>query len=238
VAAPGGALAGATWDIGIAGDDGDRFSGMSDLDCERRQARGERSSIAFVRTGERLPTELAEAALVTSDGMKWSFADLCSKRPTLVVFLRHFGCIGCAEQVREILPRLGELEALGVAALFIGSGPPEHIAAWIERNDLGDKHAVVVTDPSLAAFRAAGLSRSFWATYGPRAIAGFLRAFSHGHRPLPTDGDLFQQGGALLVADGAVAWSQASASLGDHADPSDAIEAALSLVGGKSAAWV
>ncbi len=164
-----------------------------------------------------------------------TLGELVAERPTLVVFLRHFGCIGCAEQVHEILPRLAELETIDVAVLLIGSGPPEHIEAFVERNDLRDKHAVVVTDPSLAAFRAAGLRRSFWATYGPRAVVDFARALSRGHTPRPTDGDLFQQGGALLIADGRVAWQRINESLGDHADPSDAVEAAL-LAGARRAA--
>jgi peroxiredoxin len=189
----------------------------------------------MLRTGEPLPKDLARAPLVAADGAVRSLGELVRERPTLVVFLRHFGCIGCAEQVHEILPRLPELDALGVAVLLIGSGPPGHIDAWIERNDLRDKHARVVTDPTLDAFRAAGLARSFMATYGPRAVAEFLRAFSRGHRPLPTDGDLFQQGGSFLTADGIVVWSRANKSLGDHGDPSDAVEAAL-LVGGRRAA--
>jgi peroxiredoxin len=188
-----------------------------------------------LRIDRLLPKELVEAQLLAADGGSRSLGELIAERPTLVVFLRHFGCIGCAEQVHDILPRLGELEALGVDVLLIGSGPAEHIDAWIERNDLRDKHARVVTDPSLAAYRAAGLARSFFATYGPRAVADFVRALARGHRPRPTDGDLFQQGGAFLVANGLIVWAQTNRSLGDHADPSDAVEAAL-LVGGRRAA--
>jgi peroxiredoxin len=187
-----------------------------------------------LRVGEPLPLDLAGAPLLAASGEARPLAELVGEGPALVVFLRHFGCIGCAEQVHEILPRLGELEALGVAVLLIGSGPAEHIAAFVERNDLRDKHARVVTDPSLRAYRAAGLRRSFWATYGPRAVFDFVRALSHGLRPLPTDGDLFQQGGAFLFTGGRVAWTQVNESLGDHADPSDAVEAAL-LAGGRRA---
>ncbi len=189
----------------------------------------------MLRVDQPLPKDLAEAPLVAADGAARPLCELVAARPTLVVFLRHFGCIGCAEQVHEILPRLGELEALGVAVLLIGSGPPEHIDAWVMRNDLGDKHARVVTDLSLTAHRAAGLTRSFIATYGPRAVVEFVRALSRGHRPRPTDGDLFQQGGAFLIADGQIVWAQTNRSLGDHADPSDAVEAAL-LVGARRAA--
>jgi peroxiredoxin len=188
--------------------------------------------------GEALAKGLAEAKLLAADGSARSFAELVAGRPTLVVFLRHFGCIGCAEQVHEILPRLGELDALGVAVLLIGSGPPGHIPAWVERNGLGDKPARVVSDPSLTAYRAAGLGRSFWATYGPRAIADFVRALARGHRPRPTDGDLFQQGGAVLVADGTIVWAQTNRSLGDHADPSDAVEAALLVGASRGAVFV
>lgn len=182
-----------------------------------------------MQPGAPIPEALLAATLVARDGRRVSFAELVAAGPTLAVFIRHFGCIGCAEQVHVLLPRLGELEALGVRVALVGSGPPDHLDAFVERHDLADKPAEVLTDPTLVAFAAAGLRRSFWATWGPSAIVEFLRAFTHGHRPGPTDGDMLQQGGAVLVDGGRVAWAHRNESLGGHAAPADVVDAALRL---------
>jgi peroxiredoxin len=182
----------------------------------------------MTKRGEPLPEALRRATVVAADGRRFPFGDLAAGRPALIFFIRHFGCIGCADQVHGLAPRLPELAALGVRVVLVGSGPPDHIEAFLERHALADKQVEVVTDPSLEAFHAAGLARSVWATWGPAAIVDFVRAFARGHRPGPTDGDLNQQGGAILVGDdGRVAWSHTNESLGDHADPSDAVDAAL-----------
>src|SRR5262249_50977490 len=118
-------------------------------------------------------------------------------------------------------PRLGELATLDVRVVLVGNGPPEAVAAFHERNALADKPVEVVTDPTLAVYRAAGLQRSAQATHRPLALLDFVRALSRRHRP---------QGGTLPIGrEGAVIWSHRNASMGDHADPSDAIDAVLAL---------
>jgi hypothetical protein len=83
---------------------------------------------------------------------------------------------------------------------------------------------------TIATFRAAGLVRSTWATYGPRAIADYVRAFGSGFVSRPIAGDLYQQGGALVVdGGGRVVLHRVARSLGDHADAVDLVDAVLSL---------
>jgi peroxiredoxin len=180
--------------------------------------------------GDPMPAALVHAPLLDADGREARVGALLDGRPLLLVFLRHFGCIACAEQVHDMLPRLDELAALGVRVVLVGNGPPAHLGAFVERHDLADKRVEVLTDPSLAAFEEAGLARSAWATWGPRATLDFVRALGHGHRPRRTDGDLDQQGGAVLVDPSRrVAWLHRNRSLGDHANPSDIVDAALRL---------
>jgi peroxiredoxin len=184
----------------------------------------------MARAGGQVPQALRDAALVARDGRSFPFGDLLGARPLLAVFLRQFGCIGCAEQVHGLLPRLPEIAALGVRAVLIGSGKPDHIDAFLERHDLADKAVEVFTDPALDAFRAADLRRSVWATHGPGALVDFVRALTHGHRPGRLDGDAYQQGGALLVdEDGTIAWAHTSERMGGHADPADMVDAVLAL---------
>jgi hypothetical protein len=173
---------------------------------------------------------LADAVVLDRAGAGRPLGSYWEKQACVVVMLRHFGCIGCDVTVTELAPRLVELHAAGARTLLVGNGPPGAIDGFVERQGLGDKPVDVLTDPTLAAFRAAGLVRSAWATFGPRAIVDYVRALAHGFSPRRTEGDYFQQGGALVVdAGGRVVLHHVATHLGDHADGSDLVDAALGL---------
>ena len=181
-------------------------------------------------SGRTAPPALADAIVLDRAGRAQRLGASWETGPSVVVMLRHFGCIGCDVTVTELAPRLTELRAAGAKTVLVGNGPPEVIAGFVERHGLGDKPVEVVTDPTLATFRAAGLARSAWATFGPRAIADYVRARGGGHVPGKTAGDALQQGGALVVdAGGEVAFHHVARSLGDHADVSDLVDAVLGL---------
>ena len=149
----------------------------------------------------------------------------------MLVFLRHFACVGCAEEVTELAPRFAELERAGVRVVLVGNGNGPQLDGFIERFALGDKPVVVVTDPEQGAYRAAGFGRSFWGTYGPRALVDWGRSVAKGHRyTLRAEGDILQLGGVILVdGGGGVRLARASKRLGDHAPPSEIVDAALRL---------
>jgi len=176
------------------------------------------------------PPSLADAIVLDRAGQGRRLGSLWETQPCVVVMLRHFGCIGCDVTVTELAPRLAELHAAGARTVLVGNGAPAAIDGFVERHALGDKPVDVVTDPTLAAFRAAGLVRSAWATFGPRAIVDYVRAMGAGFVPRKTAGDNLQQGGAVVVdAGGRVVFHHVSRSLGDHADGSDLVDAALGL---------
>jgi peroxiredoxin len=184
-----------------------------------------------MREGELTPEALAEAVVLRRDGARTTLRALFHGRPALVCFLRNFGCIGCSEEVTELTPFLRPLSELGVLAIFVGNGQPEHIDAWVERHGLADKAVEIVTDPTLTAFRAAGLARSVSRTYGPRAVLDFARAFTNGHTPRPTRGDLLQQGGTLLLnAEGRIVLFHANESLGGFVRAAELQRAAMAMV--------
>lgn len=151
--------------------------------------------------------------------------------PALLVFMRHFGCLCLSAQITELSPRLFELHHLGVRTVFIGNGAPHFVESFIVRFGLADKKVEIVTDPSLAAFRAAGLLRSWWATYGPRGLWDSIRALGAGHVNRSGEGDTIQQGGTLLVdAKGRVAWHYRDVSRGGHAPSVKIMDAAIRLI--------
>ena len=150
--------------------------------------------------------------------------------PTLLVFLRHFGCVGCEALVTALVPRQPELSDLGVRIVLVGNGAPEHLRGFAERHGLDERHVTLVTDPSLAVFAAARLLRSTWATFGPRSLFTEARAIGRGLRPGRRHGDRLQQGGALLLDErGEVVSRHVDAFVGDHARPEDVVDAAMRL---------
>lgn len=182
------------------------------------------------RVGEPVPREIGEARVLDARGQPVPLGSFWASGACLVVLLRHFGCVGCAEQMSELAPRLPDLARAGVRTLLVGNGSPEQLEAFVERHALRGAPVEVATDPSLSVYAALGLHRSAWATIGPRALVEIARAMTAGHPHRATEGDRTQQGGVLLVdARGTVRFFHRNRSLGDHAATGDLVEAALRL---------
>lgn len=189
-----------------------------------------------MRPGDPVPETLASCKVLDRQGREIVLASLWAEGPTLLVFLRHFGCLCCSEQVTELAPRLGELHQLSIRTVFVGNGEARFIDHFVERFALSNKKAEIVTDPALSAFKAAGLHRSLWAAYGPVAMRDLIRATGHGHITRFGEGDALQQGGALLIdAEGKLAWYHRSRSKGGHAKSVEIVDAAMKLVLGQAA---
>lgn len=86
---------------------------------------------------------------------------------------------------------------------------------------------MLLTDPELRAFAAAGLRRSVMSTFSPAVLTRAARAVKQGFSQGATQGDPWQQGGAFVVHPGGrVALAQVSSAPGDHVDP-EALLAAM-----------
>jgi peroxiredoxin len=189
--------------------------------------------------GRPVPAALADARVLDRTGRAHRLGDGWKDSACLVSFLRHFGCTGCSEHVTELSPRLVELSALGVRAVFVGNGEPRFIEGFVERHALEDKRVEIFTDPTLAVFRVAGLLRSAWATFGPRGIADQVRGLSQGLGWGGLKGDQLQQGGSILVdTRGVVAFYHRSESVGGHARPADLVDVAMRLAASRAAVHV
>jgi hypothetical protein len=177
-----------------------------------------------VIVGQPVPSGLADAVVRDAAGVPHRLGEAWAGRDALVIFVRHFACAGCAEHVAALRPRLPELAALDVNVVIIGSGTPDQLAGFIEREGL----ASCFTDPELAAYRAAGFVRSAWSTYGPRALVQLARAFLRGFRNGRAQGDPIQQGGTIYVAQGGeLRFYDRAEHTGDRAELGDVVDVAL-----------
>ena len=124
-------------------------------------------------------------------------------------------------------PLVPELVRDGVAVVFIGNGAPHFAQAFDEEFGLTKAGAEVVTDPTRAVYRAAGLTRSLWATLRPRVFAAGLAMKRRGHRGVSLQGDPWQQGGVLVLdRKGNVIYRHVDRWLGDSAAQDDVRESA------------
>jgi hypothetical protein len=174
--------------------------------------------------GDPVSSALADAVVRDGAGASHRLGDAWAGRDAVVIFVRHFACAGCAEHVAALRPRLGELAVLDVDVIVVGSGTPDQLAGFVEREGL----ASCFTDPTLAAYRAAGFVRSAWSTYGPRAVFQLARAYLRGFRNGRVQGDPIQQGGTLYVARGGeLCFYDRAHHTGDHAELGDVVDIAL-----------
>lgn len=107
-----------------------------------------------------------------------------------------------------------ELESRGADLTLIGSGKARDVEIFQE--EIGNA-CRILSDPSLATFRAAGLQRGVGKVLSLGSMIGGIRAHRRGHRQTAVRGDLWQQGGAVVVApNGPVLLHHVSQAVGDH----------------------
>lgn len=183
---------------------------------------------AVITVGASIDAATAALPLLDAAGASHRLFEHWSERDALFVFVRHFGCVACHEQIDRLRARLAELDALSVRVVIVGCASSEDLAAWIDRESIGSLAVVARTDPTLALHRALGLHHSVWRTWGPSAALGFVRAVAGGTLPGRFQGAVSQQGGALFVSRGAVVRALVrSDHLGDYPSIGAMIDLAL-----------
>lgn len=125
------------------------------------------------------------------------FEDVLRGRPTLLCFLRHFGCLFCFEHATSVLAQRGELERDGVQLVFVGNGNPGHAREFMAEYDLTTG---VYTDPSRRLYTALEMRHGVSRTLNVQTARHARRAYQSGHRQRGVKGDPWQQGGNVAVA--------------------------------------
>jgi hypothetical protein len=187
------------------------------------------------------PRVLGSCTVFRADGSPLALREAWADRGAVLVFLRHFACPTCRQHGDLLAARLPELGAVGVRAALIGLGSPEALGRYSLAMRLDGSSALLLTDPDGSAHRAAGLARTKWATFGPRAVFASLKGYALGFGSARSDddGDIVQQGGALVIGpDDEVLFAHRSRWVGDLASATDLHLAALRLALPRSAAAV
>lgn len=106
--------------------------------------------------------------------------------------------------------------------MIVGSGTPEQARAFREQEDV---QGTLVTDPTLEAYRLAGMKRGVMRVFNPKSAVSMFRALGRGHLQGITAGDTWQQGGVLVVAGGRLRLQHAASEAGQPTDFSRVVDA-------------
>ena len=152
---------------------------------------------------------------------------LAGDRPTLLVFLRHFGCLFCREMVKDVRVAAESADGNGGGRRHYPHVVFAHMADAAEGARFMARYwpaAPAVSDPDRRLYRAAGLGRGGASQmFRPAVWSAGLAAWRKGHRVGLPVGDPWQMSGLVLLApapagDAAVLWRHPFEHAGDRVD--------------------
>jgi hypothetical protein len=147
--------------------------------------------------------------------MPGSLRDQLADQATLLIFLRHFGCIFCRETVGD-LRALSEKDPSFPSVLFFSQGSPTEARVFLNRYWSSGRS---ISDPELGFYEAFGVHQgSFLQTIGPGVLLSTRRAAAKGYENGPRDGDIWRMPGAFLVRGGDILWRHEFRHAADYPD--------------------
>lgn len=157
------------------------------------------------------------------DGREIRLGQLWATHTAVLVFVRHFGCLFCRQQIAAIAPLGERVRSLGAELVVIGHGSLEETRAF------RDEQAVpfpLFTDPTRQAYCALEMRRNPRSILTLGVLARSLKAWASGFRQTRIAGDPFQQGGVVVIAPAGVErYRFISREAGEHAPAADIIAA-------------
>jgi peroxiredoxin len=174
-------------------------------------------------THEAIPVELADCVVQDEAGADVRLGDVWKDRPTILAFVRHFGCVFCREQVTELNREKAKIDQQGGQLVVVGSGTPNFVRGFREQTGF---EGTVLCDPSVQSYKQAGMKRGFFTVINPLTAARGLASMARGFRQGRVQGDAFQEGGVLVVRPpDQLVYKQVSSSAGDHPPAAEVIGA-------------
>ena len=180
-----------------------------------------------------MPHALDPIVVYDPEGRQVRLAQLWADRIAVLVFVRHFGCVFCRQQIGEIGPLLDRVKAMGADLVVIGQGSVEEARAFRDEQRL---KVPLLTDPTRQSFNALGMRRGLASILAPATLVHGFKAWRSGFRQSRIAGDPLQQGGIVVIAPGGVEYFRyISEVAGDH-PAAEQVLAALSVLTAPQAA--
>jgi hypothetical protein len=115
---------------------------------------------------------------------------------TLIVLLRHFGCVLTKQMLAYLKDKTSVLEELGLQIMVVGHGSIQDA-----KNIRKDLRAKLLVDEGREFYKAIGCRRAASSCLTAKSLVSVKKALSEGHRQGPlSGGDPIQIGGVLVVS--------------------------------------
>ena len=147
-----------------------------------------------------------------------SVLNMSQQKPTMLVFLRHFGCQFCREAMDELSKLRPNLEKQNTQLVFVHMAENDVAEDYFKKYNLaGVAH---VSDPNCRFYTAFGLVKgTFTQLFGLQSwIRGFSVQSKYGTEVGKHLGDSFQMPGAFMVFEGEVRDSYVHKKVSDRPD--------------------
>jgi hypothetical protein len=164
---------------------------------------------------ERVPAHALDTVVMGVGLSPGTLRDQLDERVTLLVFLRHFGCIFCREMVSG-LRLASEANPNYPRVLFFTQSKATEGRAFLRRYWPG---ASAIADPKLELYDLFGVGRAgLLQALGPSVIAARSRARRKGMANGPRSGDIWRMPGLFAVQQESVIWTYHPKHAADHPD--------------------
>lgn len=162
-----------------------------------------------------IPIEALETSVHGVGLVPGTLRDQLDEDVSLLVFLRHFGCMFCRETLSD-LRAATENDPDFPNVLFFFQGSATEGRAFLRRYW---PDARAVADPHLELYELLGIRRaSFVEALGPSVLMARSRARKKGHRNGPRSGDIWRMPGVLAVRGEEILWAHHPEHAADHPD--------------------
>ncbi len=141
-------------------------------------------------------------SIITNQGL--SLASYSDHQPTMLVFLRHFGCTFCKEALSEIKKNRAAIELEGTKIILVHLETEEVAAIATKKYNLADLPRI--SDPAKKLYKAFGLQKgNMLQLFGFNVIIrGFIAGLIKGNLPAKPKADPYQMPGVFVIYKGAV----------------------------------
>jgi hypothetical protein len=152
----------------------------------------------------------------------WSLESISNETPTLIIFLRHLGCIYCRESLAELQRLRQEIESHDVRLAIIHMGSDEQARNVLEVFGLDDVERF--SDQERRLYHAFGLERShFGHFFNATTLLDMLKTglsskVALRHSVGKVIGDVLQMPGVFLLNNGEIIADFKSTSLTERPD--------------------
>jgi hypothetical protein len=180
-----------------------------------------------MRAGDEIPKELLDRSVTGLNLAPGALRDQLDSDLTLIVFLRHFGCMFCRETLSD-MRSVSESDTRFPEPLFFFQGSPTEGRAFLRRYW---PMLRAVSDPRAEFYDGFGIGRgSLIKMFGPPVWSAKSRAEAKGHRNGERVGDIWRMPGVFLTRGYKIVWAHEYRHAADHPDYQFICEVAVDSV--------